>query len=457
MWNHKDSYRVRNGIVSASTIEHPSLGLVFFPAFDWKISATHPERQERLLYTRDQIVEEGLLDVPNIREYNPIVADWDVIERVHVGAPDLQSWVTDAHRVSAGGAIAAADAVLRGEVDRAFALVRPPGHHAMAMVHGIRGFCTINIEAVMIQHIRQTYGVKRVAIVDTDVHHGDGSQDVFYHDPDTLYISFHQDGRTLYPGTGFMDEFGGPQAIGANIDIPLPPGTGDEGLLKVMRELVLPILHEFKPDIVINSAGQDNHFSDPLANMNVTAKGYAELVDLLQADIAVLEGGYSVQEALPYVNTGIILSMAGLDYSRVIEPNYVEQHQSADVTRYIDDLILKWKDQWARREEIARDELIGHKNRWVRDYSVYYDESGVQEERRETVRLYPDKIGWHSIESYGNYGPYATQSVYAMFIPWQADDVTREEAFTEARRMKEQGGLNRYVVVDPMGQGQVEI
>ena len=457
MWNHKDSYRVRNGIVSASTIGHPSLGLVFFPAFDWKISATHPERQERLLYTRDQIVEEGLLDVPNIREYNPIVADWDVIERVHVGAPDLQSWVTDAHRVSAGGAIAAADAVLRGEVDWAFALVRPPGHHAMAMVHGIRGFCTINIEAVMIQHIRQTYGVKRVAIVDTDVHHGDGSQDVFYHDPDTLYISFHQDGRTLYPGTGFMDEFGGPQAIGANIDIPLPPGTGDEGLLKVMRELVLPILHEFKPDIVINSAGQDNHFSDPLANMNVTAKGYAELVDLLQADIAVLEGGYSVQEALPYVNTGIILSMAGLDYSCVIEPNYVEQHQSADVTRYIDDLILKWKDQWARREEIARDELIGHKDSWVRDYSVYYDESGVQEERRETVRLYPDKIGWHSIESYGNYGPYAKQSVYAMFIPWQADDATHEEAFTEARRMKEQGGFNRYVVVDPMGQGQVEI
>ncbi len=408
MWNHKDSYGVRNGIVPASTIEHPSLGLVFFPAFDWKISATHPERQERLLYTRDQIVEEGLLDVPNIREYNPIVADWDVIERVHVGAPDLASWVTDAHRVSAGGAIAAADAVLRGEVDRAFALVRPPGHHAMAMVHGIRGFCTINIEAVMIQHIRQTYCVKRVAIVDTDVHHGDGSQDVFYHDPDTLYISFHQDGRTLYPGTGFMDEFGGPQAIGANIDIPLPPGTGDEGLLKVMRELVLPILHEFKPDIVINSAGQDNHFSDPLANMNVTAKGYAELVNLLQADIAVLEGGYSVQEALPYVNTGIILSMAGLDYSRVIEPNYVEQHQSADVARYIDDLILKWKDQWARRED-------------------------------------------------GNYGPYAKQSVYAMFIPWQADDATREEAFTEARCMKEQGGLNRYVVVDPMGQGQVEI
>ena len=161
-----------------------------------------------------------------------------------------------------------------------------------------------------------------------------------------------------------------------------------------MRELVLPILHEFKPDIVINSAGQDNHFSDPLANMNVTAKGYAELVDLLQADVAVLEGGYSVQEALPYVNTGIILSMAGLDYSCVIEPNYVEQHQSANVTKYIDDLIVKWKQQWARRDEMAREALVGHTDRWVHDYSVYYDESGVQEQRRETVRLYEHRVLW---------------------------------------------------------------
>ena len=134
MWNKGLSYRERQGLIEKNTNKklnddvnfiidkakyHHSLGLVFFPAFDWKISETHPERQERLLYTRDQIVEEGLLDIPNIREYNPIVADWDTIERVHVGAPDLESWVTEAHRVSAGGAIAAADAVMRGEVDGA--------------------------------------------------------------------------------------------------------------------------------------------------------------------------------------------------------------------------------------------------------------------------------------------------------------------------------------------------
>ena len=210
----------------------------------------------------------------------------------------------------------------------------------------------------MIAHIRRTYGIKKIAVVDTDVHHGDGSQEVFYNDPDTLYISFHQDGRTLYPGTGFMDEFGGPQAIGANVNIPLPPGTGDEGLKKVMKELVLPMLEDFGPELVINSAGQDNHFSDPLANMQVTAKGYAELVDMLQADIAVLEGGYSVQEALPYVNTGIILSMAGLDYSHVVEPAFDAKRyaQKPDVTRYIDDLIAKWKIQWPQRHQMQSDE-----------------------------------------------------------------------------------------------------
>ena len=95
----------------------------------------------------------------------------------------------------------AADAVMSGEVKRAFALVRPPGHHAMRIVHGIRGFCTINIEAVMVEYLRSRYGIKKIAVVDTDVHHGDGSQDIFYHDPNVLYISFHQDGRTLYPGT----------------------------------------------------------------------------------------------------------------------------------------------------------------------------------------------------------------------------------------------------------------
>ena len=207
------------------------LGLVFFPAFDWAISPTHPEREERLLFTRDQVLEEGLLDLAQIREYKPRLASMTDLERVHIGVPDLASLITDAHRVSAGGAITAAESVLRGETARAFALVRPPGHHAMRVVHGTRGFCAVNIEAVMIESLRKKYGLRRVAIVDTDVHHGDGTQDIYYHDPDTLFISFHQDGRTLYPGSGFPNEAGSPAALMSTVNIPLPPGTTDRGYM----------------------------------------------------------------------------------------------------------------------------------------------------------------------------------------------------------------------------------
>ena len=166
---------------------------------------------------------------------------------------------------------------MRGEIRNGFALVRPPGHHAMRVSHGNRGFCNINNEAIMVDYLRHHYNVKRIAIVDTDVHHGDGTQEIFWHDPDVLFISFHQDGRTLYPGTGFIDEIGGPLAQGYTLNIPLPPGTGDQGILYVLDNLVLPVLREFKPELVINSAGQDNHYSDPLANMRFTARGYAEL------------------------------------------------------------------------------------------------------------------------------------------------------------------------------------
>lgn len=438
-----------------------SLGLVFFPAFDWMISQTHPERQERLLYTRDQLLEEGIFDLPGIREYNPLVATDGQIARVHVGAPSLSAWVSDAHRVSAGGAIAAAEAVMKGEVKRAFALVRPPGHHAMEMVHGIRGFCTINTEAIMVAHLRQKYGIKKVAIVDTDVHHGDGSQDIFYHDPDTLYISFHQDGRTLYPGTGFMDEFGGPQAVGSNVNIPLPPGTGDEGILKIMKELVLPMLDDFGPEIIINSAGQDNHFSDPLANMQVTAQGYAQIVDLLQAHIAVLEGGYSVQSALPYINTGIILSMAGLDYSHVVEPQYdpALYKQTPEVSAYIDDLIEKWQAQWAQRKEMAQEAFQKYGSMWYNSRAIYYDETGIQEERKESIRLYPQepyRLGWRLVESTSRQGPYGKQAVWALFLPWQADETTREEAYRVYEKAKKEGHFQRYCLVDPsLAEGQI--
>ena len=423
------------------------LGLVFFPAFDWAISPVHPEREERLLYTRDQIVEEGLLDMPSIQEYKPSIATYRDVERVHIGVPNIKSLITNAHLVSAGGVIAAADAVMRGEVKRAFALTRPPGHHAMRVVHGTRGFCVINNEAIMVEYLRTVYGIRKVAIVDTDVHHGDGTQDIFYHDPDTLFISFHQDGRTLYPGTGFTDELGSPKALGTTINLPLPPGTTDDGLHEVLDHLIMPVLEDFKPDIIINSAGQDNHYSDPLANMNITAQGYARLAGKLKADIAVLEGGYSIESALPYVNVGIILAMAGMDYSKVIEPDIDKcPAEPIAVKRAIKSLINEQQGMWAKREKIRREAVFKAGDFWKRTRNIFYDESGINEQQTETVRLCPRCTGYFIIvtEAYGS--GYDCKSAFVAIISREACSHCQREAVDAVHKAKKLGKYQYYFV-----------
>jgi Deacetylases, including yeast histone deacetylase and acetoin utilization protein len=425
-------------------------GLVFFPAFDWAITPTHPEREERLLFTRDQIVEEGLLDMPGIREYKPRLATVRDAERVHIGVPDLASLITEAHLVSAGGAITAAEAVRKGEVARAFALVRPPGHHAMRVVHGTRGFCTINIEAIMIEYLRQYHGVRRVAIVDTDVHHGDGTQNIFYHDPDTLFISFHQDGRTLYPGSGFTDEAGSPRALGTTINLPLPPGTTDEGLHYVLDNLILPVLEDFRPDFVINSAGQDNHYSDPLANMAITAQGYAALAAKLKADVAVLEGGYSIEDALPYVNTGIILAMAGLDYSRVVEPDIAAAPRGlSDSTRaYLKDLVARQGGLWQSRERLSREAAAGAGDFWTHRRSIYYDDSGISEQQVERLRLCPACHGFLTIATEAEGGSAGHQSAFIACLPRECCPACRQGAKDAVLAAKRQGGYRHYIIQD---------
>jgi acetoin utilization deacetylase AcuC-like enzyme len=425
------------------------LGLVFFPAFDWAITPTHPEREERLLYTRDQIVEEGLLDLPAIREYKPRLAQRIDADRVHISVPAIDTLITDAHLVSAGGAITAAEAVMRQEVERAFALVRPPGHHAMRVVHGTRGFCTINIEAVMVEYLRRHYGIRKIAIVDTDVHHGDGTQDIFYHDPDTLFVSFHQDGRTLYPGSGFPEELGSPAALAATVNLPLPPGTTDEGLHYVLDHLILPMLEDFQPELIINSAGQDNHYSDPLANMAITAQGYARLADKLKADIAVLEGGYSIESALPYVNVGIILAMAGLNYSQVVEPDIKEcPRQSAANSAVIERLVRNWQQTWNDRNALKREALAKAGDFWQRKRQIYYDDSGISEHQRETVRICPKCRGHLLIETEAEGYSLGYQSAFAAVINRECCSQCRSDAYDAVHKAKKQGNHQHYYIQD---------
>lgn len=398
-------------------------GLIFFPAFDWAISSTHPEREERLLYTQDQVVEEGLLDFNNIVEFKPGLATIEDVNRIHICVPDAMSVITESHLISAGGAITAADRVLRGEVDNAFALVRPPGHHAMRVVHGARGFCNINIEAIMIEYIRRHYGFKRIAIVDTDCHHGDGTQDIFWHDPDTLFISIHQDGRTLYPGSGFPEEFGGPNALGTTINVPLPPRTSDRGFLHVLDHLISPILKEFKPNLIINSAGQDNHYTDPITDMRFSAQGYATLNERLAPDIAVLEGGYSIEKALPYVNVGIILAMAGIGYSHVKEPDYdpLTLSESDDVMRKIEKDAADIYKLWQRRDDFKA-KLVGDAKYARRRKNIYYDTDGISEQQEETVRICYDCGGLVLIESVADTG----NRILAVIVPGRSCSVCRQ-------------------------------
>jgi hypothetical protein len=303
----------------------------------------------------------------------------------------------------------------------------------------------------MVEHIRRTYGSHlRIAIVDTDAHHGDGTQDIFYNDPGILHISLHQDGRTLYPGTGFINERGGPAAYGQTVNVPLPPGTGDEGVLYVIKNLVLPILEDFEPDLVINAAGQDNHYTDPLTNMRVTAQGYARLTELLSPDIVVLEGGYSIEGALPYVNAGLLLALAGMDYSAAREPDWLEEKvkQPLHISETIEKLVAQVWELWRTRKDVNLEKIFGRGPFFQRHRRVYYDTDNITEEQVEKIKLCSACSGWRVIQSgavrgYGGSLGRATV-IAAVLLPWHVCPDCRREAEAEFQGAQKIGRF-RYV------------
>lgn len=421
------------------------LGIVFFPAFDWGISPTHPEREERLLYTFDQLREEGLFDLPGISLHNPEPAAPEDIGRTHFCLPDIAAQCPPAHSISAGGAIKAGQLVMEKKAEKAFALVRPPGHHALRVVSGGRGFCQVNIEAVMIERLRQQYGPLRVAIIDTDCHHGDGTQDIYWNDKDTLFVSIHQDGRTLYPGSGFANELGGPNARGRTLNVPLPPGSGDAAFLYVIDNLVLPVLADFKPDLIINSAGQDNHFTDPITSMRLSAQGYAALSEKLSPHIAVLEGGYSIQGALPYVNLGICLAMAGYDYSGVYEPDYdrffIGGGDGLERARQLTDELLRAYHSPSPATAEDGEEKDGL---FITDRTVFYDTSGLREHRRDMVVLCDSCAGALFIEVTSS----ANAPAACVYTPYGACPACAARAQGMAEEARNNPKYSQVVVTD---------
>jgi len=200
---------------------------------------------------------------------------------------------------AAGGAIEASEAVMRGEVASAFALVRPPGHHATAT--RAMGFCLFNNVAIAAKYALTKYNLERIAIIDFDVHHGNGTQESFYDNPQVLYTSIHE--FPFYPGTGNLDETGKDEAKGTTVNMPLPAGCGDAEYLAVFEEIIVPVVRRFRPQFILVSAGYDTHWADGLAMMQVSVTGFTQMVKIIQglADelcsgrlVFTLEGGYNL-------------------------------------------------------------------------------------------------------------------------------------------------------------------
>lgn len=285
--------------------------VIYHPDYLKHDTGEHPERKERLVSVISQLRETGMMERLELIE--PRYAEPGEIEDIHtpeyirkvkklseLEIPlDFETILSkDSYNVAllaAGGAITAVDAVL-DRVENSFALVRPPGHHA-EHDRGM-GFCIFNNVAIAARHAQKRER-KRVLIVDWDVHHGNGTQEAFYNDPSVLYFSTHQ--YPHYPGTGWINEVGTGEGEGYNINVPLPAGTDDAGFIAAFKEILLPVALEFRPDIVVVSAGQDAHSGDGLAQMRMSADGFAALASIVLSIAektcegrvaAVLEGGY---------------------------------------------------------------------------------------------------------------------------------------------------------------------
>ena len=307
--------------------------LVTHAAMDRHAAAGHPERPDRCAAVAAGVREAA---GDRLRERDARPATDTEIARIHPpehlerlaafeaagGAwPDPDTYVVpgslEAARRAAGGTIDAALAVARGEASVAFAAVRPPGHHAAA--RRPTGFCLLNNVAIAVEALRADGGLRRVAIVDWDVHHGDGTHAIFGADPDLWYASTHQ--WPLYPGTGRREEDGTGAARGTMQNRPLAPGSGDEAFVGAWRDDLLPRIEAFEPEAILVSAGYDAHRDDPLAHLTVTEAGY-EAVATALGDAArrlaltgialTLEGGYDL-DALRRSTAATVLGLsAGL-------------------------------------------------------------------------------------------------------------------------------------------------
>ena len=292
------------------------LGLFYPAGHEAHRMRDHLERPERVEAIHQALLDSGVWNRSHLIQPDEIPLT--VMETTHTpqylslleracrrgGYLDADTYVTPASwelaHLSAGGAVAIARWVWQRAGQTGLALCRPPGHHAMRG-QGM-GFCLLNNIALAAEALIQVEGAQRVAIIDLDLHHGNGTQDIFWERGDVFYISTHQ--RPLYPGTGSLEERGYRAGEAATANFPLPPGSGDEAFAAVLAQAILPLLERFEPEMLLVSYGFDTHWRDPLGSLLLTVDGYARLVQRLnefalkhcQGRIAlILEGGYDLE------------------------------------------------------------------------------------------------------------------------------------------------------------------
>lgn len=323
----------------------------------------HPENARRLKAIMSYLEETGALD--QLKILQPRYAEEEDILRTHArehfdsirerskrgdligGETYVTSKTFDCAMLSAGGVLTAIDACLEGH-KYAFALVRPPGHHATR--DQAMGFCIFNNVAIGARYAMEKKGVERVFILDFDVHHGNGTEAIFYSSP-VLYCSLHQ--WPLYPGTGSLEDVGTGEGEGYTINLPLPPGTCDSSYLKVFEELILPILRDFDPELVLVSSGYDAHYRDPLASLMLSSLAYSAIARGLKENarnIAFsLEGGYNL-EVLARSVYATLSPLFGLEDKIEDVPQVEEEDTTARVERLMREAKKTFSEYWDMEE-----------------------------------------------------------------------------------------------------------
>ena len=303
----------------------------------------HPFRGDRFVNAMKLFEEQNLFGLSEIELVKPEPATAEDLLRVHDKsyvnlifrlAEENRSYDTEtpvspeileSALLIEGGGIQCGEAVFGGKAKRAISL--GGGHHHAGRNYG-GGFCIFNDVAILVEYLRAKRGVKRFLILDYDVHFGNGTSDIYYRDPSVLYISLHQDPRTLYPGTGFVWQIGEDAGEGYNVNVPLPPGTGDDTYLHTLNEIFVPLAEEFRPEIIIGNGGSDPHFADMLGGLNLTVEGFFDVSRLIRETASRVCGGRLVlivgsgynPKVLPLCWYALVAGVVELGEIKVKEP-----------------------------------------------------------------------------------------------------------------------------------------